>query len=187
MSVKHTTQNIKSTKPFLFSVPTGEVESFCADLSGRLHINTAVRMSVDKLHDLLFSADTNFIQHLFSQRHFTGRENTHTHLRTQIQRSQLCNCLYTQRVCKRTRFFSFSLFIGTLFERSLRVLDVFTSPGTLFTNQHRTCINLLHKSERVFPVETVTVTAVCLLLLCCFSLDYRGSCQWTNPFILSRR
>ncbi|XP_070767648.1 protein Aster-A [Enoplosus armatus] len=48
-----------------------EVESFCADLSGRLHINTAVRMSVDKMHDLLFSADTHFIQHLFSQRHFT--------------------------------------------------------------------------------------------------------------------
>ncbi|XP_070822222.1 protein Aster-A isoform X4 [Chaetodon trifascialis] len=48
-----------------------EVESFCADLSGRLHINAAVRMSVDKLHDLLFSADTHFIQHLFSQRHFT--------------------------------------------------------------------------------------------------------------------
>ncbi|XP_076593066.1 protein Aster-A isoform X1 [Chaetodon auriga] len=48
-----------------------EVESFCADLSGRLHINTAVRMSVDKLHDLLFSADTHFLQHLFSQRHFT--------------------------------------------------------------------------------------------------------------------
>uniref|UniRef100_UPI0037E91E39 protein Aster-A isoform X2 n=1 Tax=Semicossyphus pulcher TaxID=241346 RepID=UPI0037E91E39 len=48
-----------------------EVESFCSDLSGRLHINTAVRMSVDKLHDLLFSADTHFIQHLFSQRHFT--------------------------------------------------------------------------------------------------------------------
>ncbi|KAM7421381.1 hypothetical protein PAMA_015491 [Pampus argenteus] len=48
-----------------------EVESFCADLSGRLHVNTAVRMSVDKLHDLLFSADTHFIQHLFSQRHFT--------------------------------------------------------------------------------------------------------------------
>ncbi|XP_050931925.1 protein Aster-A isoform X3 [Lates calcarifer] len=48
-----------------------EVESFCADLSGRLHINTVVRMSVDKLHDLLFSADTHFIQHLFSQRHFT--------------------------------------------------------------------------------------------------------------------
>ncbi|KAI3361304.1 hypothetical protein L3Q82_013475 [Scortum barcoo] len=48
-----------------------EVESFCADLNGRLHINTAVRMSVDKLHDLLFSADTHFIQHLFSQRHFT--------------------------------------------------------------------------------------------------------------------
>nr|XP_046256849.1 protein Aster-A isoform X2 [Scatophagus argus] len=48
-----------------------EVESFCANLSGRLHINTAVRMSVDKLHDLLFSADTHFIQHLFSQRHFT--------------------------------------------------------------------------------------------------------------------
>ncbi|XP_045901011.1 protein Aster-A isoform X3 [Micropterus dolomieu] len=48
-----------------------EVESFCADLSGRLHINTAVRMSVDKLHDLIFSADTHFIQHLFSQRHFT--------------------------------------------------------------------------------------------------------------------
>ncbi|XP_028280380.1 protein Aster-A-like isoform X2 [Parambassis ranga] len=48
-----------------------EVESFCADLGGRLHINTAVRMSVDKLHDLLFSADTHFIQHLFSQRHFT--------------------------------------------------------------------------------------------------------------------
>ncbi|XP_010903666.2 protein Aster-A isoform X2 [Esox lucius] len=49
----------------------GEVESFCADLAGRLHINMAVRMSVDKLHDLLFSADTHFIQHLFSQRHFT--------------------------------------------------------------------------------------------------------------------
>ncbi|KAM6909921.1 protein Aster-A [Xenentodon cancila] len=48
-----------------------EVESFCADLSGRLNINTVVRMSVDKLHDLLFSADTNFIKHLFSQRHFT--------------------------------------------------------------------------------------------------------------------
>lgn len=48
-----------------------EVESFCANLSGRLHINTVVRMSVDKLHDLLFSADTHFLQHLFSQRHFT--------------------------------------------------------------------------------------------------------------------
>ncbi|XP_063736369.1 protein Aster-A isoform X2 [Eleginops maclovinus] len=48
-----------------------EVESFCADLRGRLHINAPVRMSVDKLHDLLFSADTHFIQHLFSQRHFT--------------------------------------------------------------------------------------------------------------------
>ncbi|CAF93589.1 unnamed protein product, partial [Tetraodon nigroviridis] len=48
-----------------------EVESFCSDLSGRLHINTVVRMSVDKLHDLLFSGDTHFIQHLFSQRHFT--------------------------------------------------------------------------------------------------------------------
>uniref|UniRef100_A0A673MD85 GRAM domain-containing protein 1A-like n=1 Tax=Sinocyclocheilus rhinocerous TaxID=307959 RepID=A0A673MD85_9TELE len=47
-----------------------EVESFCTDLSGRLHINTVVRMSVDKLYDLLFS-DTHFIQHLFSQRHFT--------------------------------------------------------------------------------------------------------------------
>ncbi|XP_048859705.1 protein Aster-A-like isoform X1 [Brienomyrus brachyistius] len=48
-----------------------EVESFCADLSGRLHINTVIRMGVDKLHDLLFSADTHFIQHLFSQRQFT--------------------------------------------------------------------------------------------------------------------
>ncbi|XP_035601710.1 protein Aster-A-like isoform X1 [Oncorhynchus keta] len=48
-----------------------EVESICADLAGRLHINMVVRMSVDKLHDLLFSADTHFIQHLFSQRHFT--------------------------------------------------------------------------------------------------------------------
>uniref|UniRef100_A0A8C5DDI5 VASt domain-containing protein n=1 Tax=Gouania willdenowi TaxID=441366 RepID=A0A8C5DDI5_GOUWI len=48
-----------------------EVESICSNLSGRLHINTPVRMSVDKLHDLLFSADTNFIKHLFSQRHFT--------------------------------------------------------------------------------------------------------------------
>ncbi|XP_076004584.1 protein Aster-A isoform X2 [Genypterus blacodes] len=48
-----------------------EVESFCANLNGRLHINTVVRMSVDKLHDLLFSADTHFIRHLFSQRHFT--------------------------------------------------------------------------------------------------------------------
>ncbi|XP_017259788.1 protein Aster-B isoform X2 [Kryptolebias marmoratus] len=52
---------------------SGEVESFCADLSGRLNINAVVRMSVDKLHDLLFSADTHFLQHLFSQRHFTGR------------------------------------------------------------------------------------------------------------------
>ncbi|XP_072249620.1 protein Aster-A isoform X1 [Leuresthes tenuis] len=50
---------------------SGEVESFCADLSGRLNINAVVRMSVDKLHDLLFSADTHFIQHLFSMRHFT--------------------------------------------------------------------------------------------------------------------
>ncbi|XP_061573738.1 protein Aster-A isoform X2 [Cololabis saira] len=50
---------------------SGEVESFCADLGGRLNINAVVRMSVDKLHDLIFSADTNFIQHLFSQRHFT--------------------------------------------------------------------------------------------------------------------
>ncbi|XP_033968527.1 protein Aster-A isoform X2 [Trematomus bernacchii] len=48
-----------------------EVESFCANLCGRLHINAPVRMSVDKLHDLLFSADTHFIRHLFSQRHFT--------------------------------------------------------------------------------------------------------------------
>lgn len=47
-----------------------EVESFCPDLNGRLHINTVVLMSVDKLYDLLFS-DTHFIQHLFSQRHFT--------------------------------------------------------------------------------------------------------------------
>ncbi|XP_053530781.1 protein Aster-A isoform X3 [Ictalurus punctatus] len=47
-----------------------EVESFCGDLRGRLHINTVVRMSVDKLHDLLFS-DTHFLQHLFSQRNFT--------------------------------------------------------------------------------------------------------------------
>ncbi|XP_015245464.1 PREDICTED: GRAM domain-containing protein 1A-like [Cyprinodon variegatus] len=53
---------------------SGEVEAFCADLSGRLNINTVVRMSVDKLHDLLFSADTHFIQHLFSQRHFTGTQ-----------------------------------------------------------------------------------------------------------------
>ncbi|XP_024114050.1 protein Aster-A [Oryzias melastigma] len=50
---------------------SAEVESFCADLSGRLNINAVVRMSVDKLHDLLFSADTHFLQHLFSQRHFT--------------------------------------------------------------------------------------------------------------------
>ncbi|XP_041964316.1 protein Aster-A isoform X3 [Alosa sapidissima] len=48
-----------------------EVEALCADLAGRLHINTVVHMSVDKLHDLLFSGDTHFIQHLFSQRHFT--------------------------------------------------------------------------------------------------------------------
>ncbi|KAF7655964.1 hypothetical protein LDENG_00048000 [Lucifuga dentata] len=48
-----------------------EVESFCTDLSGRRHINMVVRMSVDKLYDLIFSADTHFIQHLFSQRHFT--------------------------------------------------------------------------------------------------------------------
>uniref|UniRef100_A0AAQ4RV37 GRAM domain containing 1A n=1 Tax=Gasterosteus aculeatus aculeatus TaxID=481459 RepID=A0AAQ4RV37_GASAC len=62
---------VTSVVVFSSSVFPGEVESFCADLSGRLHINNALRMSVDKLHDLLFSADTNFIQHLFSQRHFT--------------------------------------------------------------------------------------------------------------------
>ncbi|XP_034030060.1 protein Aster-A isoform X2 [Thalassophryne amazonica] len=50
---------------------TGEVHSFCSNLSGRVQINTVVRMSVDKLYDLLFSADTHFIRHLFSQRHFT--------------------------------------------------------------------------------------------------------------------
>uniref|UniRef100_A0A3B4E8H1 GRAM domain containing 1A n=1 Tax=Pygocentrus nattereri TaxID=42514 RepID=A0A3B4E8H1_PYGNA len=47
-----------------------EVESFCSDLKGRLHINTVLRIGVDKLHDLLFS-DTHFLQHLFTQRHFT--------------------------------------------------------------------------------------------------------------------
>ncbi|KAI5611845.1 GRAM domain-containing protein 1B-like isoform X2, partial [Silurus asotus] len=47
-----------------------EVESFSGDLRGRLHINTVVRMSVDKLHELLFS-DTHFLQHLFTQRNFT--------------------------------------------------------------------------------------------------------------------
>ncbi|XP_049324920.1 protein Aster-A-like isoform X1 [Astyanax mexicanus] len=47
-----------------------EVESFCADLRGRLHINTVLRIGVDKLHELLFS-DTHFLQHLFTQRHFT--------------------------------------------------------------------------------------------------------------------
>lgn len=64
---------VKPSKCFVvFLGASGEVESFCADLGGRLNINTVVRMSVDKLHDLLFSADTHFIQHLFSQRHFTG-------------------------------------------------------------------------------------------------------------------
>ncbi|CAL8336620.1 unnamed protein product [Gadus morhua 'NCC'] len=48
-----------------------EVEAFCADLAGRVHVNRVVCMSVDKLHDLLFSADTQFLQHLFTQRHFT--------------------------------------------------------------------------------------------------------------------
>ena len=66
----------------------GEVESFCADLSGRLHINRAVHISVDKLHDLLFSADTHFIQHLFSQRHFTGLYCEHTH---RPGKASLCN------------------------------------------------------------------------------------------------
>ncbi|CAL8288683.1 unnamed protein product [Merluccius merluccius] len=48
-----------------------EVEAFCADLAGRVHVNRVVRMSVDKLHELLFSSDTQFLQHLFTQRHFT--------------------------------------------------------------------------------------------------------------------
>ncbi|KAG7276584.1 hypothetical protein CRUP_019634 [Coryphaenoides rupestris] len=48
-----------------------EVEAFCADLAGRVHVNRVVRMNVDKLHELLFSSDTQFIQHLFTQRHFT--------------------------------------------------------------------------------------------------------------------
>uniref|UniRef100_A0AAR2JIZ0 GRAM domain containing 1A n=1 Tax=Pygocentrus nattereri TaxID=42514 RepID=A0AAR2JIZ0_PYGNA len=52
-----------------------EVESFCSDLKGRLHINTVLRIGVDKLHDLLFS-DTHFLQHLFTQRHFTGQHST---------------------------------------------------------------------------------------------------------------
>ncbi|XP_060717434.1 protein Aster-A isoform X1 [Tachysurus vachellii] len=47
-----------------------EVELFCGDLRGRLHINTVVRMSVDRLYELLFS-DTHFLQHLFTQRSFT--------------------------------------------------------------------------------------------------------------------
>ncbi|KAJ3598456.1 hypothetical protein NHX12_001966 [Muraenolepis orangiensis] len=48
-----------------------EVEAFCADLAGRVHVNRVVRMNIDKLHELLFSSDTQFIQHLFTQRHFT--------------------------------------------------------------------------------------------------------------------
>ncbi|XP_062841337.1 protein Aster-A isoform X2 [Trichomycterus rosablanca] len=47
-----------------------EVLSFCGDLRGRLHINAVMRMSVDKLYELLFS-DTHFLQHLFTQRNFT--------------------------------------------------------------------------------------------------------------------
>ncbi|GAA6085712.1 protein Aster-A isoform X2 [Tachysurus ichikawai] len=47
-----------------------EVELFCGDLRGRLHINTVVRISVDRLYELLFS-DTHFLQHLFTQRSFT--------------------------------------------------------------------------------------------------------------------
>lgn len=50
----------------------GEVELFCGDLRGRLHINTVVRISVDRLYELLFS-DTHFLQHLFTQRSFTGQ------------------------------------------------------------------------------------------------------------------
>uniref|UniRef100_A0AAY5EZE5 VASt domain-containing protein n=1 Tax=Electrophorus electricus TaxID=8005 RepID=A0AAY5EZE5_ELEEL len=47
-----------------------EVESFCADLRGRLHINTVLRIGVDKLHELLFS-DTHFLQHLFAHYFFS--------------------------------------------------------------------------------------------------------------------
>lgn len=65
-------QFLTAKKVIPFSSSPGEVESFCSDLSGRLHINTVAHMSVDKLHDLLFSVDTHFILHLFSQRHFTG-------------------------------------------------------------------------------------------------------------------
>lgn len=141
MSVKHTTQNIKSTKPFLFSVPTGEVESFCADLSGRLHINAAVRMSVDKLHDLLFSADTNFIQHLFSQRHFTGRENTHAHKYNSHNFVTAC----THSGYENVQDFSLFLF---LLEHCLRDPCVF--------------LMSLHRLERFSPTNTELASTCCI-------------------------
>ncbi|MGH0159226.1 UNVERIFIED_CONTAM: hypothetical protein FKN15_069521 [Acipenser sinensis] len=48
----------------------GEVESLCADLKGRLHINAVYRISVDRLYELLFT-DPPFLQDLFEQRRFT--------------------------------------------------------------------------------------------------------------------
>ncbi|XP_066575242.1 protein Aster-A isoform X2 [Amia ocellicauda] len=47
-----------------------EVEAFCADLNGRLHINAVYRIGVDRMYELLFT-DTHFIQDLFEQRRFT--------------------------------------------------------------------------------------------------------------------
>ncbi|XP_069041527.1 protein Aster-A isoform X3 [Lepisosteus oculatus] len=47
-----------------------EVEAFCADLNGRLHINAVYRIGVDRLYELLF-ADSHFLQDLFEQRRFT--------------------------------------------------------------------------------------------------------------------
>ncbi|TUA69864.1 GRAM domain-containing protein 1B [Bagarius yarrelli] len=66
-----------------------EMESFCGDLRGRLHINTVVRMSVDKLHEMLFS-DTNFLQHLFTQRNFTKVEVCKLETLLQSEVSVMC-------------------------------------------------------------------------------------------------
>lgn len=168
------------------------MESFCSDLSGRLHINTAVRMSVDKLHDLLFSADTHFIRHLFSQRHFTGWYNTTLHTNTVIKTLYLLIHSRDIKIQINLKFLGwhiralFFVFLGSLnpclrdlcdsyfnlwnvnfdFSHCLEFFYIF------FNHHNRTCINLLHiiKCKRAsfscWDNESYGPMLLCFLLDC---------------------
>lgn len=83
--------------------------------------------------------------------------------------------------------FCFYWNIESMFERSLwnfndddviffRCPECFSATTTELA---LTCFITLSARERVFPVETVTVRAQCLLLFCCL-LDCWGCCQWKN-------